>query len=181
MAQSELIGLVLGGQRSGKSEYAEALAQKLAGKGIYLATSATFDAAGDAEFQSRIQRHRARRGAFWRTVEEPIDLAGAVAAEAGPDRVVLVECLTLWLSNLLARGLDAQPRIVHLLNVLEEVTGPVLFVSNEVGLGIMPINELARQFADLAGDLHQAIARRAGRVVLVTAGLPLALKGSSDL
>jgi adenosylcobinamide kinase/adenosylcobinamide-phosphate guanylyltransferase len=179
--QSRSITLVLGGQRSGKSEYAEGLAPKLASTGIYLATTDATGAKDDAEFQHRIRRHRDRRGAFWRTIEEPLDLPGVLAAEAQPGQVVLVECLTLWLSNLLAREFDIEPEVARLLRGLEAVAGHVILVSNEVGLGIVPANALARRFADLAGDLHQAIARSADRVVLVAAGLPLLLKGNLEV
>ncbi|HMQ14028.1 MAG TPA: bifunctional adenosylcobinamide kinase/adenosylcobinamide-phosphate guanylyltransferase, partial [Candidatus Competibacter phosphatis] len=140
---------------------------------IYLATAQ----AGDAEMNERIAHHRADRPADWGLVEEPLALASALQTHAAPDRCLLVDCLTLWLSNLLAAGddrLDAETRA--LLNTLPSLPGQVLLVSNEVGQGIVPINPLARRFRDEAGRLHQAVARLCGRVTLVVAGLPLTLK-----
>lgn len=165
------VTLILGGARSGKSRYAEALIEAL-GPGLYLATAE----AGDAEMAERIGRHKARRGNAWTTVEEPLALASVLAAEARPGRPVLVDCLTLWLSNLMHAGRDVPAEIEGLTNDLPALSGPVVFVSNEVGLGIVPDNPLARAFRDHAGRLHEAVAAEAGLVVFMAAGLPVVLK-----
>ncbi len=164
------ITLVLGGARSGKSAWAEA--QVAGGPATYLATAQV----GDAEMAARIQAHRARRGGGWRTVEEPLDLAAALRAHARPERPILVDCLTLWLTNLMLAGRDVAAESAALVAALPSLAGPVLLVSNEVGLGIVPDNALARQFRDHAGRLHQDIGRIANRVVFVAAGLPMFLK-----
>ena len=164
--------LVLGGARSGKSRYAESLVEGQSGGCLYLATGA----AGDAEMAVRIQAHRERRGARWRTVEAPLDLVAGIEAAVGRDRCVLVDCLTLWLSNLMAAGRDIEAEAVALLRALPRLAGPAVLVANEVGLGIVPENALARQFRDLAGHLNQAVAEAAQSVVFVAAGLPIHLK-----
>jgi len=163
--------LILGGARSGKSARAERLTLALAagGTATYLATSE----AGDAEMSDRIAEHRARRGPAWVTREVPLDLAAALADETQP---VLVDCLTLWLSNLMAEERDIAAETARLAAALSEATAPVVLVSNEVGMGIVPDNALARAFRDHAGRLHQAIAQVCDRVELVVAGLPLILK-----
>lgn len=168
------VSLVLGGTRSGKSAFAESLV--LAARGTapatYLATAEPWD---DDEMRGRIAAHRDRRGADWRTVEEPLDLPGALrAVPAGSP--VLVDCLTLWLSNLMAAERDPAAETDRLIAALADVAGPVVFVSNEVGWGIVPDNALARAFRDEAGRLHQAVAAAADAVYLVVAGLPLPLK-----
>ena len=166
--------LVLGGARAGKSRYAEALVVTGPGaRGLYLATGAP----GDAEMAARIAEHRARRGAGWHTVEEPLELVRALTAHAAPERPILVDCLTLWLSNLMHAARDVETTTRHLLDALPRLAGPVVFVTNEVGLGIVPDNPLARRFRDAAGRLNQAVAAACQRVVLVAAGLPLILKG----
>jgi adenosylcobinamide kinase/adenosylcobinamide-phosphate guanylyltransferase len=162
--------LVLGGARSGKSRYAEALIGDR--PAVYLATAE----AGDSEMADRIRAHQARRSRHWTTREEPLDLAGALAAADQPDRPILVDCLTLWLSNLLGAGRRPETEIQALVSRLPEISAPVIFVSNEVGLGVVPDNALARTFRDHAGRLHQDIAALANRVVFVAAGLPLILK-----
>lgn len=174
MTASELppATLVLGGARSGKSSYAERLAEGAADSCVYLATAA----AGDAEMAERIARHRARRGRRWRTHEEPLALAEALAAVAEPGVVVLVDCLTLWLSNVMATDLDVENECGRLVAALPRLRGPAIFVSNEVGLGIVPDNALARRFRDEAGRLNQAVAAAAQSVVFLAAGLPLVLK-----
>ena len=169
------ITLVLGGARSGKSAYAEGLVEAHVEDhvgGIYLATAT----AGDAEMAERIRRHQARRGETWTTVEEPLDLIGALKAHGDPGRPVLVDCLTLWLSNLLAAGRDPGPETAALAKGLATVAGPVVLVSSEVGTGIVPDNALARAYMDAAGEMNQAVAAAADRVVLVTAGLPREIK-----
>ena len=167
------VTLVLGGARSGKSRYAERLVEGQGAGPVYIATGE----AGDAEMAERIARHRARRGRHWRTVEAPLDLAAALADTVAPDRGVLVDCLTLWLANLIEAGRDMEADVAQLLAALPALDGPVVFVANEVGLGIVPDNALARAFRDHAGLLNQEIAATADRVVLVAAGLPLVLKG----
>jgi len=163
--------LVLGGARSGKSRFAESLVEGHAGPRVYLATAE----AGDAEMAARIRRHRARRGAGWTTIEAPLELPRALAAAPG-DAAILVDCLTLWLSNLMAAARDVERETQALLEVLPRRASPVVFVSNEVGLGIVPDNALARAFRDHAGRLHQTVAAAADRVYFVAAGLPLLMK-----
>lgn len=164
------VTLVLGGARSGKSAHAEALVAAEPGTPVYIATGE----AGDAEMRDRIAQHRRRRGEGWRTVEEPLDLVGALRDNAG--NPVLVDCLTLWLANLMAADRDPDAEIETLVATLADLTGPVVLVANEVGLGIVPDNALARAFRDHAGRLNQAVAATGDRVVLVAAGLPLTLK-----
>jgi len=166
------VTLVLGGARSGKSQYAEALIEKQPGNCIYVATAE----AGDAEMAARVRRHQARRDSRWKTVEAPLDLVPALHAHAHPDAAILVDCLTLWLSNLLAAARDPARESDALVSALPALRGPVIFVSNEVGLGIVPDNELARNFRDHAGRLHQAVAAVAQSVTFMIAGLPLEIK-----
>ncbi len=166
------VTLVLGGARSGKSAFAEALAEQTPNP-IYIATAR----AGDAEMAARIRRHRARRDRRWTTVEEPVELAAALRDAARPGRAVLVDCLTLWLSNLMGASHDVDERTAGLVQSLGALAGPVILVSNEVGFGIVPENRLAREFRDHAGRLHQAVAARAQRVHLVVAGIPMTVKG----
>jgi len=167
--------LILGGARSGKSALAERLALQSAGKVIYLATAT----AGDGEMSERIRQHQQRRPAHWLLVEEPIQLAETLQRHAGGDTTILVDCLTLWLSNLLAAETDSlfvQQRTA-LLETLPALPGRILFVSNEVGMGIVPMGELARRFVDEAGRLHQELAQICDRVTMVVAGLPQVFKG----
>lgn len=170
--------LVFGGARSGKSRFAETLVAdrlvRTGGEAVYVATAA----AGDAEMAERITRHRADRDPAWRTVEEPLDLVSVLEREASDGRVVLVDCLTLWLSNVMFADRDADAEIAALARSLPHLAGPVVLVSNETGLGIVPDNALSRAFRDLQGRLNQAVAAAAGRVVLVAAGQPLLLKPS---
>ncbi len=162
------VTLVLGGARSGKSAYAESLL----GGGIYLATGQ----ARDPEMAQRVSQHRERRGPSWTTVEEPLGLAATLARLQGP---VLIDCLTLWLSNLMEGGRDPLPATEALCQVMEGYAHPVVLVANEVGLGIVPDNALARAFRDQAGRMNQRIAQAAHRVVFVAAGLPLILKDAA--
>jgi adenosylcobinamide kinase / adenosylcobinamide-phosphate guanylyltransferase len=179
--------LVLGGARSGKSALAERLARDSGKEVVYLATSH----AGDTEMDARIAHHRARRPSAWRTVEEPTALAQTLRALCAPERIVLVDCLTLWLTNLMFSARQDYPEIgpidlpplfaeecAALLEWLERPpAGDVIFVSNEVGMGIVPYGAVSRAFVDEAGRLHQDVAARCDRVLFVAAGLPLALKG----
>ena len=165
--------LVLGGARSGKSRFAEALVTRLPAPWVYVATAQAFD----DEMRERIAEHRAGRAAGWRTTEAPLDLAAALR-DAG-DAPVLVDCLTLWLTNLMLGGADLEGAAAALDAALDR-TAPTVLVSNEVGLGIVPENALARRFRDEAGRLHQRITARAGRVVLMVAGLPLFVKGAPE-
>ena len=168
--------LALGGARSGKSAYAEALVEESALEPIYIATAE----AGDREMAERIAHHRARRGPAWRTIEEPQRLEAALVAHAGPGRAVLVDCLTLWLSNLTLAGADLEGRSRELCDTVARLPGLVVLVSNEVGLGLVPDTALGRGFRDAQGRLNQAVARVASRVVFVAAGLPLFLKGAPE-
>jgi len=163
--------LVLGGTRSGKSAYAESLFEGQETP-VYLATGS----AGDGEMAERIAKHRERRGDHWRTVEEPIGLAASLLRESKPGQPILVDCLTLWLGNLMGGDRNVPQACDALLRVLMGLNAPVVLVSNEVGWGVVPDNALARQFRDYAGELHQRIATIADSVVLVVAGLPLILK-----
>ena len=168
------IELIIGGARSGKSALAEQRAIESGLETIYVATATV----GDQEMAARIAHHRQRRPAQWRTVEEPAELAAALRAHAGAERLLLVDCLTLWLSNLLL-GPGLEPERGQLLDTLGDLPGRIILVSNEVGWGIVPINDLARRFADEQGRLNQEVAARSTRVTLVAAGLPLELKGGA--
>jgi adenosylcobinamide kinase / adenosylcobinamide-phosphate guanylyltransferase len=164
--------LVLGGQRSGKSRYAEQLVTASGYAPVYLATGT----AGDGEMAERIAAHRQRRGGGWRTVEVPLDLPGTLIREAHSDAVVLVDCLTLWLTNLMAAERNIDDESAGLVAALGRVRGTVVIVTNEVGSGIIPANALARRYADALGTLNQQVAAAVDRVVFVAAGLPLVLK-----
>jgi len=164
---------VLGGARSGKSRFAEERTRSFAAQeNVYIATAEC----RDAEMESRIALHRARRGADWRTVEAPYRLAETLSAEAHGGRAILVDCLTLWLTNHLLADADLDAEGDHLAAALVTVGGPVVLVSNEVGLSIVPENALARRFRDEAGRLNQKIAAIADEAWFIAAGLPLRLK-----
>jgi adenosylcobinamide kinase/adenosylcobinamide-phosphate guanylyltransferase len=172
--------LVLGGARSGKSRFAEGLIEASPLDPFYIATAIDWasDPGGDGEMAVRISEHRARRGPRWRDAEAPLDLRGALERHAQLGTAVLVDCLTLWLTNLMVEGRDIPAECAALVETLfQERFSPVVLVSNEVGLGIVPDNAMARAFRDHAGRLHQTIAARAGDVYFVAAGLPLKLKG----
>jgi adenosylcobinamide kinase/adenosylcobinamide-phosphate guanylyltransferase len=164
--------LILGGARAGKSAHAETLVLASGLRPVYLATAQALD----GEMAERIERHRMQRGTAWHTVEEPLDLPEALSEHAGPDRAVLVDCLTLWLSNLMLAERDISLAGDRLLAVLQRRAGRVVLVSNEVGQGIVPLGELSRRFVDEAGRLHQRVAELADHVRLIVAGLPLDLK-----
>lgn len=169
--------LVLGGARSGKTARALALAEERhRAEGlspVYIATAQAFD----DEMEERIARHKAERGPEWSTREAPLDLPEAIRDSASPDAVLLVDCLTLWLSNLIFAERDPEEEASRLTGALRDAGGPVIVVSNEVGLSIVPENALARRFRDEQGRLNQKTAAAADRVEFVAAGLPLTLKG----
>ena len=167
------VTLVLGGARAGKSAFAEGLAQGWDQR-VYLATAVVTD----DEMAERIVLHRARRGHDWRTVEEPVELAAAVRRESAPETGLLIDCLTVWLGNLMHHGHDVDAAREALLESLAAASGPVVLVANEVGLGIVPDNAMARAFRDHAGRVNQAVARAASRVYFVAAGIPMTLKGA---
>lgn len=170
------LALILGGARSGKSRRAEALARESGMEVVYLATAEPID----DEMAARIARHREDRAAHgWATVEEPLDLAGTLAREARPGRIVLVECLTTWLTNLMVHGHDIDAAATALLAWCDAPSGPAILVSNEVGFGIVPEHKMAREFRDHAGRLHQRVAERADQVELVVAGIPITVKKTS--
>lgn len=167
--------LVLGGARSGKSALAERLMLRSARTLVYLATATP----GDDEMQTRIAHHRARRGDGWRTVEEPLELTPTLARESVANEAVLVDCLTLWLSNIMHAGREIEVETQHLAEWLRHAQNPVVLVSNEIGLGLVPETPLGRRFRDAQGRLNQVIAAAVANVVFVAAGLPLRLKGQS--
>lgn len=165
---------VLGGARSGKSRYAESLITALPQPWVYIATAE----ARDDEMAARIAEHKARRAAGWQTIEAPHELPEALDA-APRGAAVLVDCLTLWLSNVMHGAFDIDKITLRLEEALHRRVGTTVLVSNEVGLGIVPNSELGRAFRDAQGKLNQRIAAQAGRVVFMVAGLPLVVKGSS--
>ena len=169
--------LILGGARSGKSAFAEQCALQSGMAVTYIATAE----AGDGEMAERIARHRADRPAEWQVVEEPVQLARVLAEHASPQRCLIFDCLTLWLSNLLTDEPIGEKRFATeraaLLELLPQLPGRILLVSNEVGLGIIPLGAMTRRFCDESGRLHQALAAACDRVTFVTAGLPMTLKG----
>lgn len=169
-----MLELILGGARSGKSRFAERLAAESGLAVTYIATSQPLD----GEMTERIAHHRERRPAHWTLVEEPLQLARVLRAQAAAERCLLVDCLTLWLTNLLM--LDDAARLAEerdaLLECLDGLPGRILLVSNETGLGVVPLGELTRRYVDEAGWLHQAVAERAQRVTFMVAGLPMTLK-----
>lgn len=170
-----MLELILGGARSGKSRLAEQLAADSGLAVTYIATSQALD----GEMNERIAHHRARRPAGWALVEEPLALARVLREQAAADCCLLVDCLTLWLTNLLMLDDDARLQAERdaLLACLGELPGRIILVSNETGLGVVPLGELTRRYVDLAGWLHQDIAARSQRVVFTVAGLPMLLKG----
>jgi adenosylcobinamide kinase/adenosylcobinamide-phosphate guanylyltransferase len=166
------VTLVLGGARSGKSAFAERIIAAHRRGRVYLATAEILD----DEMAERVRQHRSRRDDAWRNVEAPLDVAAAMVAQTEQGAAVLVDCLTLWLSNLMHAGRDPEGEVAALIKALGQCGGPVVFVSNEVGLGIVPDNALARAFRDHAGRMNQRIAATADDVFFVAAGLPSKLK-----
>jgi adenosylcobinamide kinase/adenosylcobinamide-phosphate guanylyltransferase len=171
---SKEIILITGGARSGKSQYAERRALEMGGRMLYLATAE----AKDEEMVRRIAEHRQRRGNQWRTIEEPLELTQVLLAERGKTDCVLVDCLTLWISNLLIQRDDkyASEKVDDLIEKLPQLNFHLVFVTNEVGWGIVPDNSLARKFRDLAGWTNQRIAQAANEVILMVAGMPMIVK-----
>lgn len=165
--------LVLGGARSGKSAFAERLVAETGLSRHYIATGRAFD----DEMRERIARHREDRGDGWQTHEEPLALAARIADVARADRAVLVDCLTLWVTNLMLEERDIAAECSGLLEALRQAPGRIVLVSNEVGLGIVPENRMAREFRDHAGRLHQKVAALVPEVYFIAAGLPLKMKG----
>ena len=172
-----MLQLILGGARSGKSRLAEKLAAESGCAVTYIATSQPLD----GEMNERVRHHRERRPEHWALIEEPIELARVLRDNARADACLLVDCLTLWLTNLLMledpQRLNAERDA--LLECLADLPGEIVFVSNETGMGVVPLGELTRRYVDEAGWLHQALAERCQRVVLTVAGLPLTLKGTA--
>ncbi len=178
--------LVLGGAKSGKSAFALSMGQRIISaqggsvspaRGLFVATAQ----ARDAEMEERIRRHREERGPEWETVEEPVDITGLLRGDHAPYSVILIDCLTLWLANIMYEYPDdIEERCADLCVVLQQVGIPVIMVSNEVGMGIVPVSVEARRFRDYAGRLHQAVARVCSRVIFTVAGLPMFVKGENN-
>jgi len=166
--------LILGGARSGKSRYAETLAKESNKEVIYLATAKVLD----NEISERVKQHRLDRPQYWQTIEEPIKLADTLRQWSSTERVILVDCLTMWVNNLLAENKPELMRkeLDKLTSQLADFAGTIIFVSNEVGMGIIPMGELSRQFVDETGRLHQRLAQQAEQVILMVAGLPHQIK-----
>jgi adenosyl cobinamide kinase/adenosyl cobinamide phosphate guanylyltransferase len=164
--------LVLGGARSGKSRYAESLVMAFPPPWVYVATAQGLD----EEMRHRIAEHRTRRGDEWRTIEAPLDLAGGIRDAAKEGRPILVDCLTLWLTNLFTAQMDLQAEEARLEAALHQAMPPVVLVSSEVGLGIVPEYKLGRAFRNDIGSLNQRLAALADRVILTVAGLPIVVK-----
>lgn len=172
-----MLELILGGARSGKSRLAERLADESGLDVVYIATSQPLD----GEMKARVVQHRARRPAHWALVEEPLQLARVLSEQAASGRCLLVDCLTLWLTNLLLQDDPARLAAEReaLLDCVSKLPGRILLVSNETGLGVVPLGELTRRYVDEAGWLHQALAERSQRVLFTVAGLPMVLKGEA--
>ena len=171
---AQRIILVTGGARSGKSSYAETRARELGQRLLYVATAE----ARDDEMTQRIAEHKKRRGNQWTTIEEPMELADALLAQAGNFDCALIDCLTLWISNLFTRRDEeyAAQKVTELLKILPQLDFPIVFVTNEVGWGIVPDNPLGRKFRDLLGWTNQGVAQAADEVILMAAGIPMIVK-----
>lgn len=165
--------LVLGGARSGKSRFAEERVKRSGRSLLYVATGRPLD----EEMKARVDQHKARRGSEWRTIEEPVELTRTLGLEAAEDRAILIDCLTLWVTNLMLEDRDVRAESDGLAACLGGLPGLLVFVSNEVGLGIVPDNPMVRAFRDHAGYLHQKIAEQADSVFFIAAGLPMTMKG----
>ncbi|MEO0911078.1 MAG: bifunctional adenosylcobinamide kinase/adenosylcobinamide-phosphate guanylyltransferase [Pseudomonadota bacterium] len=163
---------VLGGARSGKSAFAEGLVLKSTLKPVYVATGRAFD----DEMVSRIEQHQERRGDSWESVEEPLALVDALRQSSHEGRMILVDCLTFWITNLMMAEANVKKEAEQLADFLSEATVPMVIVSNEVGLGVVPENQMAREFVDLSGLVHQRVAEVCDQMYFVTAGIPQKLK-----
>ncbi|MFV1982270.1 MAG: bifunctional adenosylcobinamide kinase/adenosylcobinamide-phosphate guanylyltransferase [Thiohalomonadales bacterium] len=174
--------LILGGARSGKSRFAEELVLKSKLKAVYIATAS----ANDPEMEARIKKHQQQRGSQWQNYEEPIQLIRTLEQTVNKETYVLVDCLTLWLTNLLLEKeqenniVKIEQQLVQLCDSVKTLNGDVIFVSNEVGLGIVPMGELSRQFCDLTGQLHQQLAKCCNQVIFMVAGIPQIIKDSNS-
>ena len=177
------ITLVLGGARSGKSALAQRLVEDTAAAGLFVATARMPSDIEDAEMVARIRRHRQMRGIFWETIEEPLEIARILTENAAADRPILIDCLTLWLANVMEAHKDNAPGVAAardgLIAALNSASTPVVLVSNETGLGIHPDNALARAFRDEAGLLNQAVAAAAENVQFVAAGIAMTMKDTA--
>ena len=170
------ITLILGGARSGKSAHGEMLALQDFSSPIYIFTAQAWD----DEMKSRIKTHKKRRaGKNWTDIEAPIKLSAAIKNNAVSNNCILVDCLTLWLTNLMMKEYDIDTAIDELLGIIRSAPGEIIFISSEVGLGIVPENSMARRFRDLSGKLHQKLAIEAENVLLMVAGIPMVVKGTS--
>jgi adenosylcobinamide kinase / adenosylcobinamide-phosphate guanylyltransferase len=166
--------LVIGGARSGKTGYAERLAMRMGSKPVYLATATALD----GEMRERVSTHQAQRSGRFTTVEEPVDVPAAIVTAAKGNDVILMDCVTLWITNLLEANMDVAAAVEELYGVLNDVDAArVILVSNEVGLGVVPDNPLGRSFRDIAGAAHQRLAEICDDVYFIAAGLPLVMKG----
>jgi len=172
--RSGQITLILGGTRSGKSSFAQKLAEESENQLVYIATAEAFD----QEMAERIKRHQHDRGPDWQTIEESRDIAATIAARSSPQVTILVDCLTIWLSNLMLTDTDIEAASEKLIDALKAAPGSVILVSNEVGSGIVPESPLGRKFRDEAGRMNQRVAAVSNNVALIVAGLPLWLKSS---
>lgn len=172
---SPSLHLVLGGARSGKSGYAEQMAKDSGLQVVYVATAQAYD----DEMVKRIQQHQADRPEHWQSIEEPLLLPKIVLENSTEENVILVDCLTLWMMNLLQEKLDIPQQVDLLLDALKKVSGRVILVSNEISMGVVPMGELSRAYVDELGRLHQRIAQQADHVTLMVAGLPLAVKAAT--
>lgn len=166
------ITLILGGARSGKSRFGEDFALQTGLTPIYIATAEP----SDNEMETRIAHHQSSRDSAWRLVEEPLELSAALTREAGPKHIILIDCITIWLSNHLINGSELEEVCADLTHTLQSAAGPIVLVSNEVGAGVVPAYASGRTFRDAAGRLNQELARISQDVFYIVAGLPLALK-----
>jgi len=170
--QMPQVHLILGGARSGKSGYAEQIAQSMSQAVTYVATAQALD----SEMSERIAHHQTQRPNHWLTIEEPIQLAQVIKQHDDEGQVILVDCLTLWLMNIIYQEQDVQVAIDDFLAALQSVKGTVLLVSNEISMGVVPMGKASRDYVDSLGRLHQAIGRIADKVTLMVAGIPMAVK-----
>lgn len=164
--------LILGGARSGKSGYAEAQAKQTQLAVVYLATAQALD----GEMDDRIAQHQQDRPDHWLTIEEPLNIAKCIRQHSTQESVVLVDCLTLWLMNVMHHELDLTETVNELLDALRQAKGQVILVSNEISMGVVPMGELSRQYVDNLGRLHQQVAKQAEQVTLMVAGIPMSVK-----